>query len=52
MDIESAKQLSYENMRKMYKIHLESQGLGKNTVQTFSFIFRKIASKRAYFLAY
>lgn len=35
MDIESAKQLSYENMRKTYKVHLESQGLGKNTVQTF-----------------
>lgn len=34
MDIESAKQLSYDNMRKIYKAHLQSQGLGKNTVQT------------------
>lgn len=36
MDIESAKQISYESMRKIYKMHLEEQGLSKNTVQTFS----------------
>lgn len=34
MDIERAKQLSYENMRKMYKAHLRGQGLGTNTVNS------------------
>ena len=34
MDIEIAKQLSYENMRKMYKTYLQGQGLGRNTVNT------------------
>lgn len=34
MDIERAKQLSYENMRKIYKAHLQGQGLGRNTVNT------------------
>lgn len=34
MDIEIAKQLSYDNIRKMYKSYLLSQGLGRNTVQT------------------
>lgn len=34
MNIESAKQLSYENMRKIYKAHLQGQGLGRNTVNT------------------
>ena len=36
MDIESAKQLSYEKVRKMYKTYLESQrpALSRNTVQT------------------
>lgn len=34
MDIENAKQLSYENMRKIYKAHLQGQGLGRNTVNT------------------
>ena len=34
MDIESAKQLSYENMRRIYKAHLQGQGLGRNTVNT------------------
>lgn len=34
MDIESAKKLSYENMRKLYKAHLQGKGLGKNTVST------------------
>lgn len=34
MNIESAKQLSYESMRKKYKAYLERQELGKNTVQT------------------
>ena len=34
MDIENAKQLSYEKMRKIYKAHLRGQGLGTNTVNT------------------
>lgn len=34
MDIEITKQLSYDNIRKMYKSYLLSQGLGRNTVQT------------------
>ena len=34
LDIESAKQLSYENMRRIYKAHLQGQGLGRNTVNT------------------
>lgn len=34
MDIENAKQLSYENMRRIYKAHLQGQGLGRNTVNT------------------
>ena len=36
MDIEGAKTLSYENMRKMYKEYLQSQELGKNTVGTIT----------------
>ena len=36
MDIEGAKKLSYENMRKMYKEYLQSQELGKNTVGTIT----------------
>lgn len=36
MNIESAKKLSYENMRKIYKTYLEGQELSRNTVQTFS----------------
>lgn len=34
MDIEYAKTLSYESIRKLYKSHLESLELGKNTVGT------------------
>lgn len=34
MDIECAKQLSYENIRKLYKTYLQGQGLGRNTVNT------------------
>ena len=34
LDIESAKQQSYENMRKTYKAHLQGLGLGRNTVNT------------------
>lgn len=36
MNIESAKKLSYESMRKIYKTYLEGQELSRNTVQTFS----------------
>ncbi|MDE6747563.1 MAG: PD-(D/E)XK nuclease family protein [Lachnospiraceae bacterium] len=36
MNIENAKQLSYESIRKMYKTYLEGQELGRNTVQTMS----------------
>lgn len=36
MNIENAKQLSYENIRRMYKTYLEGQELGRNTVQTMS----------------
>ncbi len=36
MDIEKAKQLSYDRIRKMYKVYLQSQELGKNTVQTIT----------------
>ena len=36
MDIENAKQLSYENMRKIYKAYLKGLGLGINTVNTVS----------------
>lgn len=36
MDIEIAKQLSYDNIRKRYKSYLLSQGLGRNTIQTVS----------------
>lgn len=34
MDIEYAKSLSYEDMRKLYKAHLQSQELGRNTIGT------------------
>ena len=34
MNIENAKQLSYENIRRMYRSYLESQELSRNTVQT------------------
>ncbi len=34
MDIEYAKSLSYEAMRKLFKTHLQSQELGRNTVST------------------
>ena len=34
MEISSAKKLSYENMRKIYKAHLRGQGLADNTVNT------------------
>ncbi len=36
MDIENAKKLSYDNIRKMYKAYLRSQGLGKNTINSVS----------------
>lgn len=36
MNIKSAKKLSYESMRKIYKTYLEGQELSRNTVQTFS----------------
>ena len=36
MEIEKAKQLSYDNIRKIYKAYLQSQELGKNTVQTIA----------------
>lgn len=36
MDIENAKKLSYDNMRKLYKAYLRSQGLGKNTINSVS----------------
>lgn len=36
MDIENAKKLSYDNMRKMYKAYLRNQGLGKNTINSVS----------------
>lgn len=36
MDISSLRKLSYDRLRRMYKTHLESQELGRNTVQTMS----------------
>lgn len=36
MDIENAKKLSYDNMRKLYKAYLRSRGLGKNTINSVS----------------
>lgn len=36
MDIEKAKQMSYESIRKMYKSFLDGQELSRNTVQTMS----------------
>jgi len=36
LEIEKAKQLSYDNIRKIYKAYLQSQELGKNTVQTIA----------------
>ena len=36
MDIEKAKQLSYEKIRNLYKTFLLGQGLESNTVQTFT----------------
>ena len=36
MDIEYAKSLSYEVMRKLYKTHLQSQELGRNMVGTIT----------------
>ena len=34
LNIENAKQLSYEKMRKLYKTYLHGQGLGRNTVNS------------------
>lgn len=36
MDIEKAKKMSYESLRRMYKNYLEGQELSRNTVQTMS----------------
>lgn len=36
LDIEKAKKMSYESLRRMYKSYLEGQELSRNTVQTMS----------------
>lgn len=36
VDIEKMKKMSRDSVRKMYKAYLQSQELGKNTVQTVS----------------
>ena len=37
LDIENAKQLTYENMRRIYKAYLHGQGLGRNTVNSVEY---------------
>ena len=34
MDLKTAKSLSYDELRNVYRDYLHSKGLGKNTIQT------------------
>lgn len=54
LDIEKAKKMSYESLRRMYKSYLEGQALSRNTVQTMSgdtFYLWNNASQEAFWSA-